>query len=142
MKWADLATTKEVAKLKGVCDRTVRHAIMRGWLPATRIGRIWLVTWENANAWHPKRGRRPRRPAGMHERCAWEFASRECGYKPGKGARFHECGKTLEDCIARGKDLARRGLPAVLPGRFSGLPGMPGKEAKTHRQSGTKRHAR
>lgn len=63
MKWDDLATTKEVAKLKGVCDRTVRHAIMREWLDATRIGRIWLVTWDDARAWHPKRGSRARNQA-------------------------------------------------------------------------------
>lgn len=39
-------TPDEIAALTGVCARTVRRACERGELPATRIGRRWVISRE------------------------------------------------------------------------------------------------
>jgi len=54
----NMLTTKEVAKRHHVVDRTVRHAIKRGWLHAERVGWGWLIHLQDALLWKPKRGRR------------------------------------------------------------------------------------
>jgi excisionase family DNA binding protein len=48
-------TTRQVADLTGVSDRTIRRAIAAGRLPAERVGRIYLVNRQDVGR-HRTRG--------------------------------------------------------------------------------------
>ena len=37
---------REVARMTGACERTIRRACERGELPAVRIGRRWFISRE------------------------------------------------------------------------------------------------
>ncbi len=55
-------TTKQAATLSGCTTSTIRAAIARGALRATRHGRDWQITPEDLSAWRRKRRRgRPRK---------------------------------------------------------------------------------
>jgi excisionase family DNA binding protein len=51
----------EAARLKGVSYHTVSRAVRRGKLPATRLGRMALITSEDLREWRPMRERAPRK---------------------------------------------------------------------------------
>ena len=57
----DVYTMAEAARLKGVSYHTVSHAVRRGKLPATRLGRMALITSEDLRDWRPMRERAPRK---------------------------------------------------------------------------------
>ena len=57
----DVYTMAEAARLKGVSYHTVSRAVRRGKLPATRLGRMALITSEDLREWHPMRERAPRK---------------------------------------------------------------------------------
>ena len=57
----DVYTMAEAARLKGVSYHTVSRAVRRGKLPATRLGRMALITSEDLREWRPMRGRAPRK---------------------------------------------------------------------------------
>lgn len=59
------------------------------------------------------------------KRCRWGFGSPDCGYIITQFAGFTTCGKTIDDCVARGLDEAARGLLVLHPKRFGGFPGIP-----------------
>src|SRR3954464_13623587 len=56
----DVYTMAEAARLKGVSYHTVSRAVRRGKLPATRLGRMALITSEDLREWRPMRERAPR----------------------------------------------------------------------------------
>jgi excisionase family DNA binding protein len=51
----------EAARLKGVSYHTVSRAVRRGKLPATRLGRMALISTEDLRDWRPMRERAPRK---------------------------------------------------------------------------------
>ncbi|MFM8594308.1 MAG: helix-turn-helix domain-containing protein, partial [Chloroflexota bacterium] len=57
----DVYTMAEAARLKGVSYHTVSRAVRRGKLPATRLGRMALITAEDLRDWRPMRERAPRK---------------------------------------------------------------------------------
>jgi excisionase family DNA binding protein len=57
----DVYTMAEAARLKGVSYHTVSRAVRRGKLPATRLGRMALITSEDLRDWRPMRERAPRK---------------------------------------------------------------------------------
>jgi excisionase family DNA binding protein len=57
----DVYTMAEAARLKGVSYHTVSRAVRRGKLPATRLGRMALITSEDLREWRPMRERAPRK---------------------------------------------------------------------------------
>jgi excisionase family DNA binding protein len=57
----DVYTMAEAARLKGVSYHTVSRAVRRGKLPATRLGRMALITSEDLRGWRPMRERAPRK---------------------------------------------------------------------------------
>jgi excisionase family DNA binding protein len=57
----DIYTMAEAARLKGVSYHTVSRAVRRGKLPATRLGRMALITSEDLREWRPMRERAPRK---------------------------------------------------------------------------------
>ena len=57
----DVYTMSEAARLKGVSYHTVSRAVRRGKLPATRLGRMALITSEDLREWRPMRERAPRK---------------------------------------------------------------------------------
>lgn len=57
----DVYTMTEAARLKGVSYHTVSRAVRRGKLPATRLGRMALITSEDLREWRPMRERAPRK---------------------------------------------------------------------------------
>jgi len=57
----DFYTMAEAARLKGVSYHTVSRAVRRGKLPATRLGRMALITSEDLREWRPMRERAPRK---------------------------------------------------------------------------------
>lgn len=57
--------------------------------------------------------------------CRWVFGSQECGYDLTRpGAKFSTCGKTFEDCKARGQDEVDAGLPRNHPKRYGAFPAI------------------
>jgi len=58
-------------------------------------------------------------------RCRWKFGGPECAYPVNAAAAFTSCGKTPDDCIARGDDEAARNLPVLHPLRFGAFLGIP-----------------
>jgi len=59
------------------------------------------------------------------ERCGFVFGGNKCGYIISAAAAYTTCGKSVEDCIARGQDHAARNLPVLHPARFGAFPGVP-----------------
>ena len=65
------------------------------------------------------------------QRCRFRFgegtASRPspCGYIVNASAGFTDCGKTIDECVARGNDEASRGLTRLHPRNFGGFLGIP-----------------
>ena len=57
----DVYTMAEAARLKGVSYHTVSRAVRRGKLPATRLGRMALISSEDLREWRPMRERAPRK---------------------------------------------------------------------------------
>ena len=57
----DVYTMAEAARLKGVSYHTVSRAVRRGKLPATRLGRMALISTEDLREWRPMRERAPRK---------------------------------------------------------------------------------
>ena len=57
----DVYTMAEAARLKGVSYHTVSRAVRRNKLPATRLGRMALITAEDLRDWRPMRERAPRK---------------------------------------------------------------------------------
>ncbi len=57
----DVYTMAEAARLKGVSYHTVSRAVRRGKLPATRLGRMALISSEDLRDWRPMRERAPRK---------------------------------------------------------------------------------
>lgn len=57
----DFYTMAEAARLKGVSYHTVSRAVRRGKLPATRLGRMALISSEDLREWRPMRERAPRK---------------------------------------------------------------------------------
>lgn len=57
----DLLTVPEVAALKGVTRTAVMYAIQDGRVPAVRVGRNWVVTRADAEAYAPRPYRRKSR---------------------------------------------------------------------------------
>lgn len=57
----DVYTMAEAAALKGVSYHTVSRAVRRGKLPATRLGRMALISADELRAWRPMRERAPRK---------------------------------------------------------------------------------
>lgn len=57
----DVYTMAEAARLKGVSYHTVSRAVRRGKLPATRLGRMALISTEDLRDWRPMRERAPRK---------------------------------------------------------------------------------
>src|SRR3954454_21723680 len=51
----------EAARLKGVSYHTVSRAVRRGKLPATRLGRMAMISSEDLRDWRPMRERAPRK---------------------------------------------------------------------------------
>jgi excisionase family DNA binding protein len=47
-------TTKQVASITGVSDRTIRRAIVAGRLPAERVGRIYLVNRQDVGRYRTR----------------------------------------------------------------------------------------
>jgi len=55
-------TVTEMAAAKGVNTSAIRHAIRRGQLPAVKVGKTWLISkmdaeaWQQKNTWTGKKG--------------------------------------------------------------------------------------
>jgi DNA binding domain, excisionase family len=47
-------TVTEMAEMKGVNTSAIRHAIRRGQLPACKVGKTWLISRADAEAWQQK----------------------------------------------------------------------------------------
>jgi len=51
-----------MAAAKGVNTSAIRHAIRRGQLPAVKVGKTWLISkmdaeaWQQKNTWTGKKG--------------------------------------------------------------------------------------
>ena len=54
-------TTNQVAELCGVQDQTIRKAIYRGQLNAEKVGRDYIITEDDLNAWNSTRKPRKRK---------------------------------------------------------------------------------
>lgn len=65
------------------------------------------------------------------QRCRWRFGTgtptrpSPCGYIINAAAAFTTCGKTYDECVARGDDEEARNLTRLHPRRFGGQLGIP-----------------
>jgi excisionase family DNA binding protein len=75
-------TVAEVAERRNAHPHTVRAAIKAGDLPAKRVGRVFIVTVAEADAWTPARPGRPRAALG-------ESVSPEPGVRLSENAHRH-----------------------------------------------------
>lgn len=58
-------------------------------------------------------------------RCRHRFGDGRCGYVINSAAAFRDCDKNIDECIARGADMAARNLGARQPASFGGFLGIP-----------------
>lgn len=60
-----MVSTKQAAKLANVTPSTIRYAILRGDLPAQKLGRDWLISEQDLRIWidNPDKHRPGRRVA-------------------------------------------------------------------------------
>ena len=119
----DVYTMAEAARLKGVSYHTVSRAVRRGKLPATRLGRMALITSEDLREWRPMRERAPRKyrrrePNPEAAPALLDLASAERVELASRLASLYEA------LFAAANDLPREEFFELLADRLAGTLGL------------------